>query len=66
MQTESITIRCEREISGEYLTAGDTYRVQVGRRQVNFENIARGTGTFMPLWQYNRSVRDGSLVVVTA
>lgn len=64
------TIKVIREIPGEYVRAGETYKVtraESGRglkARAHFFNTARQSGTSVPEWQVVKSIMTGALLVV--
>lgn len=65
------TIRCVREIPGEYLRAGAVYHVtrrESGRglsATAYFRNMLTQAGTSVKEWQVERALANGSLRIVT-
>lgn len=57
------TIMCNREISGEYVRAGETYKVTREGRHLHLEGP--NGNTFMRDWSYAAALRTGQLVVLS-
>lgn len=45
----------------DYVTAGETYQVEVEGKRFHFRNVRTGGATSLPAWQVGQAVRDGAL-----
>lgn len=58
-----ITVRCNEELPGEYVRAGETYKVSIARTQARFVHSS-GSGTFMNASTFRRAVKAGKLTII--
>lgn len=64
-QTETQTVRCVREVPGEYVTAGETYTMTMPKARkgdVHFRNVERGSGTFMRPYVMRAAMAAGQII----
>lgn len=57
------TVKCHHDV--DYVTAGETYTVQRGKRETYFRNTRRDSGTSVPNWMFDQAVKSGAFEVVT-
>ena len=68
-----LTVRVERELAGEYVTIGETYRIadpysEKSRKRfqaLRFWNVERDCGTFVQALVVRLALKSGALVIVS-